>query len=45
MIDYETYVRIRNFFIRDGLTYSQISDEQSKATENATLFKTGICTW
>lgn len=27
MIDYETYVRIRNFFIRDGLTYSQISDE------------------
>jgi len=27
MIDYETYVRIRNYFIRDGLKYSQIADE------------------
>ena len=27
MIDYEIYVQIRNFFVRDGLTYSQISDE------------------
>ncbi len=26
MIDYETYVRIRNYFDRDGLTYSQIAD-------------------
>ena len=27
MIDYETYVRIRNYFTRDGLNYSQIADE------------------
>jgi len=27
MIDYETYVRIRNYFVRDGLNYSQIADE------------------
>ena len=27
MIDYETYVRIRNYFTRDGLKYSQIADE------------------
>ncbi len=27
MIDYETYVRIRNYFTRDRLNYSQISDE------------------
>ncbi|CCK78521.1 IS21 family transposase [Desulfobacula toluolica] len=26
MIDYETYVQIRNYFTRDGLTYSQISN-------------------
>ncbi len=26
MIDYETYVRIRNYFERDGLNYSQIAD-------------------
>src|SRR5210317_788023 len=26
MIDYETYVRIRNYFDRDGLKYSQIAD-------------------
>ncbi|MDY6790235.1 MAG: IS21 family transposase [Thermodesulfobacteriota bacterium] len=27
MIDYETYVRIRNYFTRDGLNYGQIADE------------------
>ncbi len=27
MIDYETYVRIRNYFTREGLYYSQIADE------------------
>ena len=27
MIDYETYVRIRNYFSNDGLKYSQIADE------------------
>jgi len=27
MIDYETYVRIRNYFTNDGLKYSQIADE------------------
>ncbi len=27
MIDYESYVRIRNYFTRDGLNYSQIADE------------------
>lgn len=27
MIDYETYTRIRNYFNRDGLNYSQIADE------------------
>ncbi len=27
MIDYETYVRIRNYFTRDGLNISQISNE------------------
>ena len=27
MIDYETYVQIRNYFTRDGLTYNQIADE------------------
>jgi transposase len=27
MIDYETYVRIRNYFRNDGLKYSQIADE------------------
>ena len=27
MIDYETYVRIRNLFAREGLKYSQIADE------------------
>ena len=27
MIDYETYVRIRNYFTQDGLNYSQIADE------------------
>lgn len=27
MIDYETYVRIRNYFTRDGLNYSQIAHE------------------
>ena len=27
MIDYETYVLIRNYFTRDGLKYSQIADE------------------
>ncbi len=27
MIDYEAYVRIRNYFTRDGLNYSQIADE------------------
>jgi transposase len=27
MIDYETYVRIRNYFTRDALKYSQIADE------------------
>lgn len=27
MIDYETYVQIRNYFTRDGLTYSQIASE------------------
>lgn len=27
MIDYETYVRIRNYFTNDGLTYSQMADE------------------
>ena len=27
MIDYETYIRIRNYFERDGLNYSQISNE------------------
>ena len=27
MIDYETYVRIRNYFTRDGLNYDQIADE------------------
>ena len=26
MIDYETYVRIRNYFENDGLRYSQIAD-------------------
>lgn len=26
MIDYETYVRIRNYFTNDGLKYSQIAD-------------------
>ncbi len=26
MIDYETYVQIRNYFTRDGLTYSQIAN-------------------
>ena len=29
MIDYETYVRIRNYFERDGLTYSQIANALS----------------
>jgi transcriptional regulator with XRE-family HTH domain len=27
MIDYETYVRIRNYFTQEGLHYSQIADE------------------
>lgn len=27
MIDYETYVRIRNYYTRDCLTYSQIAEE------------------
>lgn len=27
MIDYETYVRIRNYFTREGLHYRQIADE------------------
>lgn len=27
MIDYETYTRIRQYFTRDGLNYSQIADE------------------
>jgi len=27
MIDYETYVRIRNYFANDGLKYTQIADE------------------
>jgi len=27
MIDYQTYVRIRNYFTNDGLKYSQIADE------------------
>jgi transposase len=26
VIDYETYIRIRNYFEKDGLTYSQIAD-------------------
>jgi transposase len=29
MIDYETYVRIRNYFTQEGLTYSQIGEELS----------------
>jgi len=29
MIDYETYVRIRNYFEKDGLKYSQIADALS----------------
>ncbi|MBW2589501.1 MAG: IS21 family transposase [Deltaproteobacteria bacterium] len=29
MIDYETYVRIRNYFEKDGLKYSQIADTLS----------------
>ena len=26
MIDYETYVQIRNYFEKDGLNYSQIAN-------------------